>query len=574
MKKSLFLLPAFSLGLAFASCSNEDAVNGSGLEGNLETNYISINLVPAPDNGSRATTSSDYEYGTDDENAVTSIRFYFFDNQNKAASVKSDGTNYFDWTNDFGPTPGTEENVEETLKAVVVINTKEGDKGLPAKILAILNPESLGLLDTSTSMDLSDLRAVTYDKNYAAGANKSKSFVLNNSVYADNGEVVATVVPATAYAKTQDDAIKNPVNIYVERNVAKVRVSLDLDKANMVVDNDGRIALKYKDGDVYKDLKIGEQQIYLKLGNWDLTAETDLTKLFKSIDTSWDFGWTWNKPEYFRSFWAQNATGSEQSWHDFNSIGTNGKEIKKENVIYANENAPYHEVTNERPSIEDFTKVIIAGTLQDQQGNNVNITKYAGISSIATSDDADKGFEALKKSILGSLTQKIYSISGNSATEIGVNDVKFVTAKAAEKVDLPDGESNLGHYNVYLQLISKTGQWSKSNEQNAEATNTLTPDQVNEILAGYKAQIYKGGMTYYYFPIEHLGRKGNIGEYGVVRNHIYDCAISTISGLGTPVFDPEETIWPEKPVDDETYIAAKINILSWRLVHQKIDLNW
>ena len=565
MKKSLFLLHAFAMGLAFASCSNEDAVNGSDLEGNLETNYISINLVPAPDNGSRATAYNDYEYGTDEENAVTTIRFYFFDDQDKAASVKADGTNYFDWTNDIGSKPGTEENVEETLNAVVVINTKEGDKGFPAKILAIINPASLSLPETS--MNLSDLRAETYDKDYAAGANASSSvFVLNNSVYANNGEMVATVVPTTAYAKTQDEALKNPVNIYVERNVAKVRVTLDSEKITV---SDGKIALKDSEGN---DLKINEKQIYLKLGNWDLTAETDLTKLFKSIKADWSLDWDWNKKEYFRSFWAQNADGAEQSWHDYNSIENNGKKMGKDNVIYANENAPQHAFTNDASNISDFTKVIIAGTLQDPQGNNVNITKYAGISSIATADEADKGFVALKKSILSSLTQKIYSISGTSATEIGVDDVEFVTARAANKVK--DGESHLGHYNVYLQLKSKGGNWSKSNEQNADPSNSLTHDQVNDILAGYKAQIYKSGMTYYYFPIGHLGTTGNIGEYGVVRNHIYDCSIKSITGLGTPVYNPEETIWPEKPVDDETYIDAKINILSWRLVSQDVNLTW
>lgn len=61
------------------------------------------------------------------------------------------------------------------------------------------------------------------------------------------------------------------------------------------------------------------------------------------------------------------------------------------------------------------------------------------------------------------------------------------------------------------------------------------------------AQIHKGGLTYYYFPIRHLGNGGetNAGYYGVVRNHIYNCTITKIAGLGTAVYDPKEVIYPE-----------------------------
>ena len=39
-------------------------------------------------------------------------------------------------------------------------------------------------------------------------------------------------------------------------------------------------------------------------------------------------------------------------------------------------------------------------------------------------------------------------------------------------------------------------------------------------------------------------------------------------------FDPEEVIVPQKPTNDETYLGARINILSWRVVKQNIDLEW
>jgi hypothetical protein len=86
------------------------------------------------------------------------------------------------------------------------------------------------------------------------------------------------------------------------------------------------------------------------------------------------------------------------------------------------------------------------------------------------------------------------------------------------------------------------------------------------------AQIWKEG-AYYYTPIRHLGTTGSTGEFGMVRNHLYDVTISAVQGLGTPVYDADKTITPEKPEEDQfSYIAAKINVLAWRVVSQEVTL--
>ena len=105
------------------------------------------------------------------------------------------------------------------------------------------------------------------------------------------------------------------------------------------------------------------------------------------------------------------------------------------------------------------------------------------------------------------------------------------------------------------------------------------------------AKIWNGGDTYYYFDIRHLGVSDTTttgepegeqvttttyspGYYGVVRNHIYDATINTLTGLGTPVYDPNETIYPEKPEGSDLFIGAQINILTWRVVASGVDLAW
>lgn len=597
MKKRLYLLPTLAIGLSLASCSNEDVKTGASStdEDDYATNYLSVNLVQAPDMASRA--DEIYEDGDVTENTVSKVRFYFFDVDGKAVDVKKVDNvyqNFYDWENGIDSDGKESPNVEKKLKAVLIINTKEGDK-LPAKVLAVLNPDKLNL--DNSNLNLSDFQADTKAYNFAEYANASgtdKTFIMVNSVYADNqnSEIVATEIPVSFYANTMDGAKANPVNIYVERNVAKIRVTLKEGIQN-VKDKDGKdlIKLTFKDeSGKPQDLIVDDKQVYLKLGQWNVTADTDKGNLIKDIDIeNWQATGSslfseWNKPEFFRSYWATNATKAQQQWHNYYDIASNnGKGYYNSdnmlaNSLYVNENAPYLPYTNNEAS---FTKIILAGELgtldNDDTFTPVTITKFSGITSI--------GEDNLIMTLLSSMgTNMIYTEKDRQYVNLqystepgGEKDVKLVTAITAKQASA--GESTTGRYYVYLAL-SETGAgktWSKNNTaDDFEAGKFANESAVNNYLASTpgKAQVYKGGLTYYYFPIEHLGDTGEIGEYGVVRNHIYDCRITEITGLGTPVYDPTEDIYPEKPVDDETFIAAQINILSWRLVQQNIGLNW
>jgi hypothetical protein len=61
--------------------------------------------------------------------------------------------------------------------------------------------------------------------------------------------------------------------------------------------------------------------------------------------------------------------------------------------------------------------------------------------------------------------------------------------------------------------------------------------------------------------------------YGTVRNHAYQITFSAVKGLGTPVYDELKDIpEPIKPDDTESFIEAKINVLSWHLIKQDVTL--
>lgn len=93
---------------------------------------------------------------------------------------------------------------------------------------------------------------------------------------------------------------------------------------------------------------------------------------------------------------------------------------------------------------------------------------------------------------------------------------------------------------------------------------------------------FESGKAYFNVPLKHIwgakntsnkfdGNTVRLGDYGVVRNHVYELTINSISGLGTGIGDLDQPIVP--PTDtDQYYINARLNILKWRIVGQTIDL--
>lgn len=122
-------------------------------------------------------------------------------------------------------------------------------------------------------------------------------------------------------------------------------------------------------------------------------------------------------------------------------------------------------------------------------------------------------------------------------------------------------------------------------EDNIDAANRLLWKTVST------AQMFHNGLAFFSIPIRHLGYGKNVndanapltsspdgasanvynwgnmrrGDFGVVRNHVYTLNVTEIKGLGTGLRSDDQPIVP--PMDPEDYwIAARLNILSWRVV--------
>ena len=125
-------------------------------------------------------------------------------------------------------------------------------------------------------------------------------------------------------------------------------------------------------------------------------------------------------------------------------------------------------------------------------------------------------------------------------------------------------------------------EWSFDGQHKIEADGTKTANAfvAEKLKSLAPAKIWSDGHTYYYLDIEHTS--GMISgtpkvNKAVIRNHVYQINITGIVGLGTPIYVQSEGDDPEipevvKPTDTETFLAAQINILSWKIVNNDVVL--
>ena len=565
MKRNLLFMSVLA-SLFLVGCSQKEIVPGGEDNGKGSgSSFINVNLV-SYGNGTRAI--SPYEDGTDEENKVTKVRFYFFTETGGPANVRLNGSsyvNYYDWTpGKDDVNPGSNPDIEKKLSATIVIRTPAGDQ-VPQRIAAVLNPT-----ENAKSRSLSELQSVAAD--YANGNfTREGQFVMFNSVYAEGSdEIVTQPILAKNLCTTEADAKDNPVTLYVERSVAKVSLGF-----GDLLDSNHRMQIKDKDGNAVKVPGVDGQQInvYLEIKGWGLTAETDKGRLVKKIDASWDGNW-WKGS--YRSFWAINAENAANQYHKYTDIPE--MDWTTPPHLYTNENAG--QLAGKQLN---KTKFIINGNICDENGNALTLVRHLGVhfADVTSSSDENENFKSLKNSILKRLeaSGKKYYVkettgeSDNALTtfrQIDAGDIKIVKADQKTQED-----SNNNCY-VYAQLTDAAANliWYTNNEPSVE-NPTASASDINNALKNKDVVdwglVWNSGMTYYYDEIKHIT---DSKMTGVVRNHIYKVNITKIAGLGTPVYDPEEVIYPEKPEKNDHYIAAEIKILSWRVVTDNYELEW
>lgn len=554
---------ASALMMTVMSCSSSDDLNGGGADAN-DKSYLAIRINNVGSvAGSRATTA-EYENGTADENHIESVRFYFFNSDGTPYILKKDGQstgkNWLEKNSDLNTENKQNPNVSMISNPLLVI---EGNTGAsPAVMIAVINPNSLDgdkLGDGAKTLD--DVKRTSiFSQFYATG---NKDFVMSNSVYVANGvEKCASIV--TGFVATTADAAKSkPVDLYVERVVAKVQPTIDANYAA----TDGRKWIKIDGKDAMKVGVYGNNDIYAVVDGWGVADENGKAELVKQVNTAWNdenLGISvWTSPDYHRCFWTSSVafaagTGAEGNApvnHSYNDFAAR----KLTDCAYTLPNAPTS--VNADPYASTLTKMVLATHLVYKDGADykpAEICQYRGQEYLHIAD--------VKTEVANNFAD-YYIKKGDTRTKLQPSDIDF-TAKA-------DG---IRDYQVVATLRKLAGdetlQQKTGTTEDASSFKDVKIADLQKMMNAEPAQIRKDGKAYYFIPIRHLGTDPTkLGYYGIVRNHVYSINIQNMSGFGTPVYDPDKTIDPTIPSNDATYLAARINVLSWRVVKYNADLD-
>ena len=579
-----------------SSCSDLDKQEDQPLlpDTKSEARYLRISLLSSPTETASAATRAGHTYvdGTESENQINNVKFFFFNDAGQPAevgfSVAEGVSSTVEWTAEYNGT-GDSRRLADALLSLYV----QPDQ-LPTQVVAVVNPTS----------DIRNLRTVTLQalQNKIADYQTNltdHNFMMSNSVYLteqqpenEDDPVVRTIQRGVAI--TDDNIGKDveslaPVEIVVDRIVARVDIKFGGPNSKLnpkEIVKDGQILPNvYDTGVVFKptDQDGTEKKVYVQLLGWAATSSPIKSRLIKSIDQYWNtatfFSATrsWNSETDRRSFWAVNPVQTEYKWYSYDHLtttGNNGREAgtydadtKQPVSTYLQENAnPFSEGRIKAANPTSPTKVIFGARLIDENGNPLPIAEYN--STYYTP-------EGLIENVANDL--KMFTPAGSGRYEkITSDDLTIETAFQHGTTQAGPGAKD--SYYVYFTLSeegrSKRWYYKPSEESTAEPVEISNPLQYLENNT-FPVKIWEGGQTYYFLEIKHAGVSSKRPGYvGVVRNHIYDITITQISKLGTPVYSPEELIYPEETSSDPGMLEATIKALEWRIVTHNLDLSW
>lgn len=512
------LFPLALAAFAFSACTSEDAVeNNPNVEG--VKSYVAVNINNVGAGGTRADGAT-YDNGTEAESKINTIRFYFFTSDGAPYKL-AEGTNWLELKpNQMTPSTG---NVENITNSMLVISGK--DQSYPQSMMAVVNPETIEDGKLTDFMTKSQVEGVVTTQNFNGQSATASDFVMTSSVYANGKDKVWTSDISGHVALSEDEAKADPVDIYVERVAAKITSTAS-----------GATESKFKVGETATGTPV-----YAMIKGWGIAKENTKANLIKVIEPTWTektIGFNWNDANFYRSYWetTPNNDGTYKSWAAYTTTKIGDVYYTAPNTSYAETNRPIY---------------VAAAQLVDANGNPLEISKYKGVQYLSEND--------VKKVILNENKNFFKVVSTTDAR------TDYETLDPADLVFVVDAHKP---YEVKAQVKDGVVVYKKTGE-----TYVVATDAANAAYGANNAVIYKDGMTYYWTSVKHLGAAGKTGEFGMVRNHFYQVDVTKITGFGTAVYDKNTDFVPVTPDEDPmTYLAARINVLSWRVVANGVEL--
>lgn len=574
--KTSKLISIALLSIAVA-CSKENVTPDQG--GSDANQYMAVNIA-MPVGASTKAPADNYRDGTEAESTVNvnNSIFLFYDaygNYLTAGTISAtDGS--VDANGNLQLTTNPSNYVEKDSKAVIVLGPT---KIRPALVLAVLNYDKC---NTLKNLSLADVHAHVDNNAISTEAGK---FTMTNSVYVDGKNVVnATPISASSVKETKEDALKSPVQIYVEREAVKVNMKA---KDGLNKTAEGKIYFETANAEYVLDgVKVAARIV---VDGWAVNAFNTTSYLVKNVPASWiatnPFA-NWYEEAAKRTFWAQDPNYSSSEDYIF------GRDPKDEpgtykNVQYLSWNeatannvdsySHIYENTADKASakvnggeLANVPTILIAAHVEMAQDgtawNNPDLYKFGGLFYTNTSLKNYAAEQILKNKLHWEYTTtegtKTASVSPDQIDIAFVANIAdnsgSVKVKVAE-VTAPAADAKLIKAD---NTVIESANWAKAVEDilNGETGFNVAK---NELVC------YKNGMCYYQVPIKHNQAVDDVA-YGTVRNHIYELTLSKIAKLGNPVFNPNEKLVLIPGEEKNYYVSAELKILKWRVVTQDV----
>ena len=603
---------------AMVACTNEDPIDNGSENGGKAEAYMAIRLVNANGTQSRG-SDGNFEYGTEEENNVATTTFYFFKANGDAQECV---TRTLSWTTNTENPAGNIEKVSDVVIALSGKNKAQATVENYSSVIAVLNEPTTsamqGMSKSEVEACLQANTAAVLDQGTTNAhiQNASGDFIMSNSTYvASDAAVIATTITEENIlreAPENDPAtFENAVTIYVERLAAKVRVGLN----NNLSDEITLETIAATETAAAKDVEVNgeDAELTIKILGWGLNATAKKSHIVKQINATWEtedtglgFGWI-GATNTYRTFWGKSfnygltsvvypknfeaasssatnkteANGTDATTQPLNYFSWNELASTMGGVEYCAENTNTAEVLMQEGIFHSaVTHILVKAQITNLKIGNVNTvnpTLYRYYSKLYT--DAD-----FKARVMSEVNYPVYTNNDGTITKVDWTQYLTVTNKYDGKVTLTFTMPEDATW-----FTDKEGKTAYDATTNPIATRLAALDNDGDAVPneGPIADCYNQGMMYYNVPIEHL-RGGKYAyeanedgaevltvkeaDYGVVRNHLYNLTINKVENLGKAVFDPYEDIIPPTSSGQTYYLGAQINILSWKVVNQGVDL--
>ena len=577
--KTSKLISIALLSLAMA-CSKENVSSNQG--GSDANQYMAVDIAMSV--GSSTKAPEDYRNGSEEESTVNvnNSIFLFYDAYGNylTSGVIFATEGSVDKNGNLTLSNGTD-YVEKKSEVVIVLGPT---RLRPALVLAVLNYDKC---DDLKNLSLAEAHKKVDNNAISTEAGK---FTMTNSVYVDGNNVVnATPIAASSVKETKEEALKSPVHIYVEREVAKVNMKA---KAGLkkTPEPEGKIYFEIKNAEYVLDgVKVSARIV---VDGWAANAFNTTSYLVKDVPTSWlvtnPFA-NWYEEAAKRTFWAQdpNYSGSEEYVFGREPAGEPGtyKNVKYLSWNDATQNNVdsynyMYENTTDKASarvkggeLANVPTILIAAHVETAKTGAAwtrqNIYKFGGLFYTAESLKNYAAEQILK----GKLHWEYTTTEGPKITSVVPDQVKAkIVANVAD---------NSGSVKVEVEKITAPGEGAKLIKKEGETASEIPSEYwaktVEDILNGEngfnitKKELvcFNNGMCYYQVPIKHNQTTDDVA-YGTVRNHIYELTLSNIAKIGNPVFNPEEKLVLIPGEEKDYYVSAELKILKWRVVTQDV----